>query len=76
VFFIVTDSVVDPDQDPEGSGTFCRIRIRNSRVSNPDLYPKIDVSINKNHKISAILGNLKSYLVTKKVGSDIGKFLK
>jgi hypothetical protein len=37
--------VMEPD--PQGSETFCRIRIRNSDVMDPD--PKLDLNLTKNH---------------------------
>jgi hypothetical protein len=40
--------VVDPD--PHGSETFCRIRIRNSKISDPDPSPKLDGNMHKNNQ--------------------------
>jgi hypothetical protein len=44
---VVAGSVVDPD--PQGSETFCRIRIRNSRLSGSDSDPKLDLNLTINH---------------------------
>jgi hypothetical protein len=45
-------SVVDPDPDPQGSETFCRIRILDP---DPVKDPKLDFNINK---ISKKVGHL------------------